>query len=439
MPGGPLTQLLIKPSSADCNLRCVYCFYLEKGALYPQQRTHRMSNEVLREMVRQMMSRRLPQVGFSWQGGEPTLLGLDFFRRTVEYQQQFGHSGQVVANSLQTNGILINDEWSQFFAQYHFLIGLSLDGPPDVHDRYRLSANGRGSHAHALRAMRSMRKHGVEFNILAVVNDFSVRHAKRIYQYLREQDLGFLQFISCVERDPQTGGPAPFSVSPEAYGDFLCTVFDEWVRDFRDGLPMVSERTFDGLLHTYLGEPSPTCVFMETCGDYVVVEHSGDVYSCDFFVEPSCYLGNLLERDLHLLAASPKQVAFGERKCDLPPECQSCRWLRHCHGGCPKDRQVVAATQGCNYLCPAYKRFFAHSEATFIELRDRWLAQMAPAQGSVEPSSPEPSVTPPSPPPAVEGSVGQRVGRNDPCPCGSGKKFKKCCLRKETESRAVPP
>ena len=436
MAGGPLTQLLIKPSGADCNLRCEYCFYLEKAALYPQQRTHRMSNEVLREMVRQMMSGRLAQVGFSWQGGEPTLLGLDFFRRAVEYQQQFGHSGQVVANSLQTNGILINDEWSEFFARYHFLIGLSLDGPPDVHNYYRRSADGRESHQYALRAIRPMRKHGVEFNILSVVNDHSAQHAARIYQYFREQDLCFLQFISCVERDPRTGGPTPFSVSPEAYGDFLCALFDEWKKDFRDGFPTVSERTFDGLLHTYVGQPSPTCVFMETCGDYVVVEHSGDVYSCDFFVEPSCHLGNLLERELGLLAASPKQIEFGERKADLPPECQSCRWLRHCHGGCPKDRRVVPATEGRNYLCPAYKQFFAHSESTFIELRDRWLAQMARTDAADE-QSPTASPPPPSPAPVAEESVAPRVGRNDPCPCGSGKKFKKCCMRKATGERSA--
>jgi uncharacterized protein len=428
---------LIKPAGADCNLRCAYCFYLGKCELYPEQRTHRMSNEVLGEMVRQMMSSGQPQVGFSWQGGEPTLCGLDFFRRAVEYQQQFGHSGQTVSNSLQTNGILINDAWARFFAEYKFLIGLSLDGPPDIHDYYRRTANGRGSHTYAMRAAGIMSRHNVEFNILAVVNELSARHPVEIYQFFRENNMPYLQFIPCVERDPQTGGPAPFSASPEAYGDFLCGLFDEWVKDFQNGWPTVSERTFDALLHTYLGMRSPMCVFMETCGDYVVVEHNGDVYSCDFYVEPSCYLGNILQRDLSLLAASQKQVEFGERKRQRPPECEDCRWLPHCYGGCLKDRFAIPSTTGRDWFCTAYKRFFAHSEATFLQLRDRYLAEKA-AEEEAERIREATSAREEA---ALEATrvAARRAeqlsastsGRNDPCPCGSGKKFKKCCMRSD--------
>jgi len=431
--GNPLTQILIKPSSADCNLRCEYCFYLPKSALYPQTRVHRMSDEVLREMVRQMMEAGHPEVGFSWQGGEPTLCGLDFFRRAIEYQKKFGRSGQVVANSLQTNGILLNDEWCRFFAEYKFLVGLSLDGPPDVHNHYRRFADGRDSHEYTLRAARLMEKHGVEFNILAVVNDYSARHARRIYQYFREQGFTYLQFIPCVERDPRTGGPAHFSVPPEAYGDFLCELFDEWVKDFRDGLPTVSERTFDSLMHTYIGEPSPMCIFMESCGDYVVVEHSGDVYSCDFFVDPDHHLGNLLERNLHLIAASKEQFRFGMKKAALPPECKSCRWLQHCNGGCLKDRFTIPATNGSNYFCRAYKQFFAHSEPVFLRLRERLLEELArdeAAEAEAGPFAP-PVETP------LDPSVWKNVGRNDPCPCGSGKKFKKCCMNKVLRNRST--
>jgi len=433
----PLNQLLIKPAGADCNLRCAYCFYFEKSALYPQQRVHRMSNEVLREMVRQMMTSGQTELGFSWQGGEPTLCDLEFFRAAVRYQQEFGRTGQTVANSLQTNGILINDEWCEFFAQYKFLIGLSLDGPPDVHDHYRRFGDGRGSHEYALRAADLMNRHGVEFNILAVVNELSARHSARIYQYFREQDMRYFQFIPCIERDPQTGGPAPFSVSPEGYGDFLCGLFDEWVKNFENGWPVVSERTFDSLMHTYLGRPAPMCIFMETCGDYVVVEHSGDVYSCDFYVEPSCHLGNLFERDLSLLAASQKQVEFGERKRQRPPECDPCRWLPHCYGGCLKDRFAIPATEGRDWFCTAYKRFFAHSEPTFIQLRDRYLAEMAAqeqadriqeAMSAREEAARE--ATRAAARRADQASVAA-LGRNAPCPCGSGKKFKKCCMRSE--------
>ncbi|MCX8038811.1 MAG: anaerobic sulfatase maturase [Candidatus Sumerlaeia bacterium] len=417
MARNPLTQLLIKPAGADCNLRCQYCFYLEKNALYPQRRVHRMSDEVLCEMVRQMMTTGQPQLGFSWQGGEPTLMGLDYFKAAVRYQQQFGRSGQTVANSLQTNGILINDEWCEFLAEYKFLIGLSLDGPPHIHNYYRRTNNGKPSHDFALRAADLMRRHGVEFNILAVVNEYSARFPKEIYHYFRENDMLYLQFIPCVERDPKTGAPAPFSVLPEAYGDFLCGLFDEWVKDFQNGWPVVSERTFDSLMHTYLGRPAPMCIFMETCGDYVVVEHSGDVYSCDFYVEPAQYLGNLLERDLTLLAASQKQVEFGERKRALrPPECDQCKWLRHCYGGCLKDRFTIPATQGRDYFCKAYKQFFAHSEAVYVDLCRRYIDEIQ-RQQEAEMRARQVLAT------------GRGYNRNDPCPCGSGKKFKKCCMK----------
>ncbi|MBM3333264.1 SPASM domain-containing protein, partial [Candidatus Sumerlaeota bacterium] len=334
----------------------------------------------------------------------------------------------------QTNGILINEEWCKLFAEYKFLIGLSLDGPPDIHDYYRRFSDGRTSHSYAMRAAEIMRDQNVEFNILAVVNAVSARNARRIYEFFREHNMDYLQFIPCIERDPQTGGPAPFSPSPEAFGDFLCEMFDEWVKDFRNGLPIVSERTFDSLLHTYLARPAPMCVFMETCGDYVVVEHSGDVYSCDFYVDPEHYLGNLLERDLNLLAASRKQIHFGEQKRQRPPECEECRWLVHCYGGCLKDRFTIAATQGSDYFCKGYKRFFAHSEKTYIELRDRYLALVAreederardEAAQQQEPAS-YPSDLAYSP----ERGPRRTPDRNDPCPCGSGKKFKKCCMRK---------
>jgi uncharacterized protein len=425
LAGRPLTQLLIKPAGADCNLRCAYCFYLDKVGLYPDRPIHRMPNDVLREMVRQMMGGRHPQLGFSWQGGEPTLCGLDFFKAAVEYQKQFGVMGQTVANSLQTNGILIDAEWCRLFHDYHFLIGLSLDGPPDIHNHYRRTAGGQGSHEYAMRAARLMTEHEVEFNILSVVNNVSAANARRVYRYLVNQGFRYLQFIPCVERDPVTEAPAPFSVSPQAFGDFLCELFDEWVKDFKDGWPTVSERTFDSLMHTYIGEVAPMCIFMESCGDYVVVEHNGDVYSCDFFVEPECFLGNLLERDLAICAASQRQYEFGEHKRCLPPGCAECPWLIHCNGGCLKDRYMIPATGGHDYFCAAYKQLFAHSESVFIELRDHYLSRMRPPVP--EARSSRQTYVAHIPNDARPPAAAAKVGRNDLCPCGSGKKFKKCC------------
>jgi uncharacterized protein len=386
-------------------------------------------------MIRQLMTSGLPELGFSWQGGEPTLMGLDFFRRAVEYQKQFGRSGQVVANSLQTNGLLINDEWSKFFAEYHFLVGLSVDGPSEVHDRYRRTANDRESHKYALRAADSMRRCGVEFNILSVVNEHSARHAKQTYAFLREQGFDYMQFIPCIERNPQTNEPAPFAVSPEAYGDFLCALFDEWVRDFDNGLPTVSERTFDSLMHTYIGERSPMCIFMETCGDYVVVEHSGDVYSCDFYVDHDHHLGNLLDRGLQGLAASPRQIEFGNSKAARPPECETCPWLEHCFGGCLKDRYTIPGTHGSNYFCKAYQQFFAHSEPTFLALRERVLAHIAAEEEAIAPPRESQGQEPVAGHRAAVEGQRRAVGRNDPCPCGSGRKFKKCCMRLQSGRR----
>ncbi|MFW6286765.1 MAG: anaerobic sulfatase maturase, partial [Candidatus Sumerlaeota bacterium] len=330
-------QVLIKPASADCNLECKYCFYLKKAGLYPDTRVHRMSPEVQEELVRQLLRYGGPQPAFAYQGGEPTLMGLDYFQRSVDLQMHYG-TGQTVANSIQTNGILIDDKWAYFLAKYRFLVGLSLDGPADIHDRFRIDKGGRPTHARVLQAARTMDEFGVEFNILSVMTKHSAGRAREIYQYYRSLGCDWLQFIPAVEFDPETGVLAEWSPSGEEFGQFMCDIFDCWREDFVGGRPRVSVRLFDTLLAIHAGMSSPSCTFRQKCGIYVVVEHNGDVYSCDFFVEPQWKLGNLMDNSLRTLLEGAKQREFANLKANLPDDCKVCEWLWMCHGGCTKDR-----------------------------------------------------------------------------------------------------
>jgi len=464
----PLNSVLVKPAGPDCNLGCDYCFYLDKSRLFPDK-VHRMSEPVLKALVRQVMRAGSRQVSFGWQGGEPTLMGVDFYRRAVEYQRRFGAAGQIVGNGLQTNGILINAEWAQFLRDAKFLVGLSLDGPQHVHDRYRKYKSGAPSWEKVARARDVLLQAGVAVNALVVVNDHSAQYAREIYEYHKQNGLEYMQFIPCLERD--TGNPAgiaPFSVSAEAYGKFLCEVFDLWSADFRSGRPTTFIRWFDSVFYSYVGLPAPECTLLPECGIYTVVEHNGDVYACDFFVEPEWKLGNIMTDSLTELLNSPLQNKFGAQKAVLPPECGECPWLTHCCCGCPRDRQNNPATGGSNHYCAAYKLFFEHADARLRQLEEQWRAQqvlvrptmtrqtdpaVAPVTGKMPAASSaaaahsaasKPHTTPdadpsPTPPIPAEDSSRRpsdspappraRLGRNQLCPCGSGKKYKHCCGR----------
>ncbi len=374
----PLNSVLIKPAGADCNMACDYCFYLEKGELYPKRKVHRMGVQVLEELVRQVMQNGEAMVSFNWQGGEPTLMGLDFFRKAVAFEQQYGLPGQTVGNGFQTNGILINEEWCELLKEYSFLVGLSLDGPQHVHDRYRHDRGGRPTWERVMKAAELMGSYDVAYNILAVVNDYSAEYAGETYAFLKEHAFPaghqekFLQFIPIVETDPETGRAAPFSVSGEAFGRFLCEIFDCWLADFRDGWPTVSVRFFDTVFHHYVGMPCPECTGMKECGCYVVVEHGGDVYSCDFFVEPRWKLGNLLEGNLADMLNSPRQEEFGRMKAALPKPCLDCRWVDMCLGGCTKDRLRDPADKGLSHFCTSHNMFFEHADAELRKLAEKW-------------------------------------------------------------------
>ena len=416
----PLTSVLVKPTGADCNLRCKYCFYLEKSQLYPDSSKHRMNAQVLEEMIRQVVQSGMNEVNFGWQGGEPTLMGLDFFKQAVEFQKKHGNPGQSVGNSLQTNGTLLDNEWAEFLREYNWLIGLSIDGPQFIHDHYRHSIGGEPTWARVTANIRMLLANKVETNALCLVNDLSARHPGEVYDFLKSIGLKWMQFIPCVETDPANPQVmAPYAVTPEAFGEFQCAIFDKWIKDFENGVPTVYVRWFESLFHTYVGFPPPECTLLDECGCYVVVEHNGDVYCCDFFVEPECKLGNVLEGDLLEMLNSPRQKAFGMAKATLPPVCQACPWLEHCRGGCLKERLHVPCADGVNYLCRAYKIFFEHADARFQAIAKKWMDKNQPPSPAYEQPRPERQPSRVSAP-----------SRNAPCPCGSGKKFKQCCGKK---------
>jgi len=427
-------SVLVKPVSADCNLACEYCFYSPKSSLYPETKRHLMSDEILAEFISQYMSLVGQHVSFGWQGGEPLLTGLDFFQKVVTYQQRFGKPGQIVGNGFQTNATLIDDGWAKLFRHYNFLIGVSLDGPADVHDFYRLDHAGKPSFETVMKSIEILKRHGVEFNILTLLNQKNVTQPKRLYDFFVTHGLRYFQFIPCIEKDPVTKKAADFSITPEQYGEFLCQMFDLWMAD---GRPSTYMRTFDALLMAYAGEEQPCCTFRKNCGDYVVIEYNGDVYACDFFVEPDWFLGNLMETPLKEIVKSEKFNEFRDRKSQ--PEgakrsfhtqaCLRCQWLSLCHGGCPKDRITLQDdVSHPSYFCSSYKRLFEYSNQRFLRLSRQIIAERSGGQVASTISATD--IKPPVKKTRAKPTTKNKIGRNSPCPCGSGKKYKHCCLKK---------
>ena len=354
--------------SADCNARCQYCFYLRVSDEMYTERRHRMRDEIIEHLVPSFLKLRLPVSVFSWQGGEPTLMGLDFFKRVVELQQQHGTGGQLVGNALQTNGFAIDKDWARFLAQYRFLIGLSLDGPPEIHNHYR----GK-SHHKVMRAARLLREHGVEFSVLCCVSHANAGRGRDIYRWFVEHGFTSLQFIPVVETGPESGTLAEFAVTGKEYGQFLCDVFDEWEKD---GVGKVCVRIFDAVLSDALDAPRHFCPLGERCDSYIVVEHHGDVYPCDFYVHPDQKLGNIMDTELPAFFEHEKAKAFSAAKTAYSDECASCEYLTMCYGGCQKDRLDGKRSS----LCAGYKVFFEHTAAKFAELAKQFSAR-EPAGG----------------------------------------------------------
>jgi len=403
----PLGFALVKPSGPDCNLACEYCFYLEKEELFGKQ-SHRMSEEILEEMIKQAAEQSEGRFNFGWQGGEPTLMGLDFYKKAVELQKKYGDPNKF-GNSLQTNGILLDEEWAEFLKENRFLVGLSIDGEKHIHDKYRLNKNNEGSWEKVKSVAEMLMAKGVLVNSLSVVNDYSVNYPEETYEFLKSLGFNHMQFIPIVESGDD--GAAPYSTSAEKYGQFLCKIFDCWKADFKDGQPTTSIRMFDAIFHKYVGMEAPECTLHEECGIYTVVEHNGDVFSCDFFVEPEWKLGNIMDNNIIEMLNSEKQDKFGKLKKQLPSECLNCQWLNYCHGGCTKDRIRDPRDKNMTHFCEAYKMFYKHADNTFTQLAKDFMKKNEPSRKATEP---------------VENAQ-MEVGRNDPCPCGSGKKYKKCC------------
>jgi uncharacterized protein len=355
--------LLIKPSGSDCNVDCTYCFYKCRAPQVGQGR-QRMGEAVLERLVQDYMGLRFQLSGFAWQGGEPTLMGLDFYRRAVELQKKCGVPGQEVGNSLQTNALLLdNAEWCRFLYENQFLVGISLDGPKELHDCYRLDLCGHGTWDRVMRAIDCCQEHKVEFNTLTLVNRLTADHPDEVFDFLIDRGVRYLQFIPCVEVDPQTGQIAEFSVSPQQYGDFQCRIFDRWM-EF--GPRRLSIRDFDSILSHCINGHHTICTFDRQCGQYIVVEHTGDVFPCDFFVEPKWRLGNILETPIEQIAACAQKKAFARRKQNLSSKCLVCRHLAVCRGGCMKDYATAGVPQ--SYFCESYRQFFDYALPRFLQV-----------------------------------------------------------------------
>jgi uncharacterized protein len=359
--------LLIKPSGSDCNADCAYCFYKGRSAELGRGR-QRMSDQVLETLVRGYLGLRFQASAFAWQGGEPTLMGLDFYRRAVELQRKYGIPGQEIANALQTNALLLVDEqWCRFLHDNQFLVGISIDGPKELHDRYRLDLGGRGTWDRVMQAIECCKEHGVEFNTLTLINNVTADHPDEIFDFLVGLGVRYMQFIPCVETEPQSGQVMSFSVTPGQYGRFLCRLFDRWCAY---GPEKLSIRDFDSILSHYISGHHTVCSFDRQCSQYIVIEHTGDAFPCDFFVEPQWRLGNILETPIGQLAGGDLKRAFGQRKQSLGNKCLVCRHLALCRGGCMKDRSPFAAGNPAHesYFCEGYREFFDHAMPRLMQI-----------------------------------------------------------------------
>ena len=358
--------LLIKPSGSDCNLDCKYCFYKNRSPELGRGR-QRMSNEVLEKLVRDYMKLRFPVAGFSWQGGEPTLMGLDFYERAVRLQKEYGSGSQQVSNALQTNAILLNEKWCRFLHDNKFLVGISIDGPKEFHDYYRLDHSGSGTFDKVSMAIENCKKYKVEFNALILLNDRNAGHPDKLFDFFIGQGIRYLQFIPCVETDPATGRIADFSVTPQQYGEFLCRIFDRW---YDYGPQNLSIRDFESILSYCVTGRHTICTFGRQCSEYIVVEHTGDCFPCDFFVEPKWLLGNIFETPIGKLAAGDKKRSFARTKQNLSNKCLLCSRLDLCRGGCMKDRAPFDSSSFGreSYFCESYKRFFDYAMPRFMQL-----------------------------------------------------------------------
>ena len=435
MPGVPAAfHVMAKPTGAVCNLDCEYCFFLSKELLYPGSR-FRMAEDLQEVYLRQLLAAHsgVPEVVVAWQGGEPTMMGLDFFRRSIALEGRLARPGQRILNTMQTNGTLLDDAWGAFLKENDFLVGISIDGPPAMHDAYRVDKGGKPTFERVMRGLDVLRRHDVDWNVLTTIHAVNGDHGGTVYRFLRD-DLGatFVQFIPIIERaTPESlrmadtgwgsgvhGRPLYIqegslvthrSVTPDQFGRFMVDVFEEWVR--RD-IGTVYVQMFDTALANTYGEGGGMCVHAQTCGEQVALEHNGDLYSCDHYVEPGFLLGNIGERTMLELVSLPRQQKFGLDKRDtLTQYCLDCDVRGLCNGGCPKDRFATSqyGEPGQHYLCPGYKQFFHHAQAPMEEMAQLLREDRAPSDLM-----------------ATYAAGDAKRARNSPCTCGNGRKWKRC-------------
>lgn len=425
-------HVMAKPSSSVCNLDCTYCFYLEKENLYPERKKDwRMSDETLEQYIKQTIEAQdSSNVEFSWQGGEPTLLGLDFFKRAVALQKKYG-AGRQISNAFQTNALLIDKAWCQFFKENQFLLGISIDGPEELHDNFRVNRAKRPSHAKVMAAIELLKAYKVDFNTLTVVNSENIKHPEAVYEFLKSIGSTYMQFIPIVERKAATyqenglqlvspdfnheAHVTEWSAPSRAFGEFLNRIFDLWIKK---DVGRIFVNYFDNTLSTWCKEPANLCTFSETCGHAFILEANGDLYNCDHFVYPEYLIGNIHDTSIRTLNKEQKVTQFGlDKKEKLTDQCKHCPFLFACNGGCPKHRFLVSDTgqPGHNYFCEGVNTYFTHTAPYMQMMRDLLLSGRPASDIMMQ---------------LYQQAYSFRqhvVGRNEPCPCGSGKKSKKCC------------
>ena len=431
-------NIMCKPVCGVCNLDCRYCYYTMKPReLYPDTKKFHMTDEVLESYIRQYLDAMPVHCDLGWQGGEPLLAGKEFFRKAVALQKRYGRDGQEIANALQTNGTLLDDEWCEFLAEHKFLVGISLDGPPQWHDHYRKDRQGGTTFHRAWRGVELLRKHGVEYNVLVTLNSVNAPHAGDIYRYFVHRGIRYLQFIPILERDRE-GNILPFSCTAEQFGRFNLDVLELWAA--RD-VGKVSERFIDNMLHKIIFDKASMCCYSDRCANAHVLEFNGDLYACDHFVFKEWLIGNIMDRPLAELVTDPRLEEFAALKTAVPDKCADCEFFDFCKAGCPKHHVPIGTdADRVNWFCEGYKAYFREALPELRRIAEYVKrGQLPPMAGAAAPgptrqaaerreafeAGPAPDAPMPAKPPVQR----KPPGRNDPCPCGSGLKYKKCCGR----------
>ncbi|WMT40891.1 anaerobic sulfatase maturase [Paenibacillus sp. D2_2] len=405
-------SVMWKTVSEDCNLACDYCYYSTCGGK-PGPKINRIDSVILDKFIKEYMEQCNGAAVFAWQGGEPLLAGHEFFEEVVQLQAQHARPNTVISNSLQTNATLINDRWASFFKKYNFLIGVSLDGPQEIHDSRRVNSAGKGSFDRVMAGIEHLCRHQVDFNILTVIHKGNVGKAKELLQFYRENGFNYVQFIPCMDfRSQQVDKPGVYEITPQEYGDFHCEVFDEW---YNDGSPEISIRFFDNILNVYLNRDAELCIHRAECPTSLVLEQNGDAFPCDFFINDEWKVGNVGTDSIPSMLAHPNFERFRRMKPALPEKCRTCDWKKLCYGGCPRNRKwsPEGDQSSPDFFCQSYMQIYDYAHERIFELGQRLRNEMYSHN-------------------LKNYFKGKTPGRNDPCPCGSNKKYKACCASNQS-------